>query len=299
MASSSRKQFDFGSLAKQEPQKPYFNKAKVLTDLESYLINQRELSPYNARTTVRGVKYLIEHYGVTTPTQDDATRIKEDMRSRGLKDTTICLRLYDLEYLAESMGIPLKVKKPRRTKTIPPTYLSMQEARTLLDAATNRRDHAILAVLLYCGLRNSELCGTRLQDVDLKNRILYVRGKTKNKHERKAVISQECAKILSDWIEVRPAIPNNDRLFITVYGQPLTQNRLERIVSLTAKRAGIDRRVWCHSLRHVCASNMLRMGIPITEVAIQLGHRSLQSTMIYLHGDLEGLKQNIDKKFFY
>jgi integrase/recombinase XerD len=117
-----------------------------------------------------------------------------------------------------------------------------------------------------------------IDDLDIKNRVLIVRDRgegIKNYHERKAVLTKDCAEALEKWVEIRP---NQDKaLFINVYGRRLTRSGLHKIVSGTAKRAGINRNVSAHLLRHTTATTMLRSGIPITEVALQLGHRSLAS----------------------
>ena len=297
----ARTKYSLGEINQAKEKAPAIDKYRVLEELEKYLTFEKRLSKQNTRAIIRGTRYLIEHYNVTMPCLDDAIRIEEDMRSRGVKNSTIRLRLYDLEYLAESMGIHLKVKKPKKVKNLGPEIMSTGEARALLDAAHNLRDKAVIAVLLYAGLRNKELCNLYTSDLDLKNRLLYVKDHgqgIKNYHERRAVLSQECSTILREWIEVRPSV-DNPRLFITMYGGRLTQNRLEKIVKDTAKRAGLNKRIYPHIARHTCATNMLRAGVPLTEVMLQLGHHSLQSTMIYLHADMEGLKESIDKGFKY
>jgi integrase/recombinase XerD len=105
---------------------------------------------------------------------------------------------------------------------------------------------------------------------------------------------------LKEWVEIRPQIDDEQALLLNTFGQRLTRSGVHKIVANTAKEAGItDKRVYTHLLRHTCATNMLRSGIPITDVALQLGHRNLSSTMVYLHGDLAGLKESVDKRFVY
>jgi len=297
----SRTKYNLGQITQPTIKPTAIDKFAVLEELEKYLTYEKRLSRQNTRAIIRGARYLIERYNVTMPCLDDAMRIEEDMRGRGVKNSTIRLRLYDLEYLAASMELHLQIKKPKRTKNLGPAFLSPVEARALLDAARNQRDKAIIAVLLYCGLRNKELCNLHTSDLDLKNRLLYVKDNgqgIKNYHERRAVLTQECAQILKDWLSCRSSV-NCPMLFVTMYGDKINQGRLEKIIRDTAQSAGISKRVYPHMLRHSCASNMLKAGVTVTEVMLQLGHQSLQSTMIYLHGDLAGLRESIDKQFKY
>ena len=205
-----------------------------------------------------------------------------------------------MEYLAASMGLELKIKKPKRVKT-ERSYLSVAEARAMLDVCSTQRDKAIIALLLYTGLRSNELCSTEIEDLDSKNHILMVRDHgqgIKNYTERNVIIAPDGMKILEGWTSVRP-IDKDPNLFLNIYGKRLSQKQLQNIVNNVARRAGIEKHVYPHLLRHTCASNMIKSGVPITEVMLQLGHKSLQSTMIYLHGDIKTLKENIDKKFRY
>jgi integrase/recombinase XerD len=219
----------------------------------------------------------------------------------GNNNRTIIHFLQALESIAEYQGIDLKIKRPKLTVKVP-DYLNAVECRALLDAANNRRDKALIAVLLYCGLRNKEICSLDLEDIEIKNRILWIRDRgqgIKNRHERKAILSKEAVKLLNDWLMIRPRIEDNNALFVTLYGDRFRTERLDRSIRDTAKRAGINKRVYPHLLRHSCATNMIKSGIPITEVMLQLGHRSLSSTMIYLHGNIDDLKNNVDKKFTF
>ena len=262
---------------------------------------EKRYSPYNVFQLTSLATRIIECYGITTPCIEDAYRIEEDLRAKNIKTSTIKHYLRVLELLGEYKGLPLKIHKPKTIYAIPKA-LNTTECKSLITACDNLRDQAIVSILIYCGLRSKELCDLKIDDIDLKNRFIYVRdhGKgIKNRHERKVIMSHDCAKNVKLWTEVRPTLDDNDSLFFTVNGEKLTGLRLNRIIKSIARKAGLSENVYTHLLRHTCATNMLRSGIPITEVALQLGHRSLSSTMVYLHADVEGLKESIDKKFVY
>lgn len=272
----------------------------VLERLEHYLVYDKRYSKTSVKCTINVSKYLLKHYDISKLDQDTARMIEEDLRSRGRKNTTIAHKLEALMLIAASQGIDLKVKKPKLIKRERPA-LSVAEAKALLLAADNIRDRAIISVLLYSGIRSKELLALDIDDLDVRGRVLHVRDHgegIKNYHERKAVLSQDCIKMLNEWIAVRPQ-DCEKALFLNVHGMRLTNSGLHKIISNTGKRAGIGKRVYTHLLRHTAASTMIKQGIPVTEVMLQLGHRSLASTMVYLHGDMDGLKASIDQKFVY
>lgn len=276
-------------------------KEQLLVELERHLLFEKRYSKYNVNVIMQRIRRLVYHYQVSsTPTQDDAMRVEELLKANDAKGNTIRHYLRAMELMSEYQGIPLKLAKPKQVFRMP-DILSLAECRALANACLNNRDRAIISVLLYTGVRNKELINLDLEDIDLKNRILWVRDRgadIKNRHERKAVISADCAQDLKSWLMARPQVETKS-LFITQYGKRLSKERLDRLVDEAGRRAGIEKKVYPHLLRHTCASMMLRSGIPLTDVALQLGHRSLSSTMVYLHSDVESLKENVDKKFKY
>lgn len=271
-------------------------KEDFVLEIEKWMTFEKRFSATNIHALIERVRRILYHYNVKMPCPEDAIRIEEDLKARGNKNNTIRQYLRALELMSEYQGVPMKLKKPKTTFKLP-EMLTLAECRALAAAATNKRDKAIITLLLYTGMRNAELVKLDLQDLDQRKRTLYIKD-PKNRHDRRAVLTMECAQVLNEWIKARPDVEVQS-LFITQYGKRLSKERLVRVIQESAKRGGIQKRVYPHLLRHTCASMMLRSGIPITEVALQLGHRSLNSTMVYLHGDVEGLKEDIDKKFKY
>lgn len=277
-----------------------FDVNAALNDLEKYMRYEKRYSEYNVLRMMDRAKMLFARYSITIPSIDDAIRIEEDLKSKNHGSINITHYLITLELISASMGYPLKLQKPKKVYKKRDS-LTHAEAVSMLNSCQYVRDKAIIAILLYCGLRNKEVCALNVEDIDARNKILYVRDRgngIKNRHERTAVLTNDCTSILNCWLKERPQLPN-PALFVTHDGNRLRSERLDRIIRDVAKSARIEKRVFPHLLRHTCATMMLKSGIPITEVALQLGHRSLSSTMIYLHGDVEGLRDSIDKKFVY
>jgi site-specific recombinase XerD len=280
---------------------PQIQIEQFLQDLEKHLEYEKRYSKNNIHIILQRIRRLITYYKVElTPCQDDAIRIEEDLKAHNSRPDTIRHYLRALELMAEYQGVPLKVKKPKTVFRLP-EILSLVECRAMMSSCSYKRDLAMINIFLYGGLRNKELINLDLQDVDIKTRILWVRDRgenIKNRHERKVVMTAECSRIVQEWIHTRPDAQTK-ALFITEHGKRITKDRVERIIRDIGKKAGITKRVYPHLLRHTCASMMLRSGVSLTDVALQLGHRSLSSTMVYLHSDVESLKENVDKKFRY
>jgi site-specific recombinase XerD len=289
-------------LFKRSERKVKANKVEAecyIANIERYLRYKKRYSEKTIFNIIPRIRRIVKVYNVTVPTDQDAIKIEEEQRRLGNSNKTICHFVDALRIMAEYNNVKLDIKKPRLTrKEI--DCLNIQECKAMLDATRNKRDKALLAVLLLGALRNTEARFMLCSSVDLKNRILYVRDVgqgIKNRQERKVIMSQECANMVKNWMDERPVV-ENEFLFVTIYGNQLSIEDVNRIVKRTASRADINKHVTAHRCRHSCASNMLKSGISVSEVALQLGHKSITTTTdVYLHGDYDSLKDQIDKKF--
>ncbi len=180
-------------------------------------------------------------------------------------------------------------KRPRQM----PKYLTEEEVKRLLDTAKdNPRDFAILSLLVYSGLRVSELCNLRLEDIDFAERIVYVRS-GKGDKDRIVVISQAAVNALEEYLSTRT--DDMEYLFASRKSPQITRVQVFRIVRKYARLAGIKKNVTPHVLRHTLATTMLRRGVDIRYIQQFLGHSSVATTQIYTHVDDEMLKSVYDK----
>jgi len=215
----------------------------------------------------------------------------------------------DLEYSKNSLYIATKALQdffsylgldtatqltPPKRKGALPKYLTEDEARKLLRAAEkDARDHAILVVLGYTGLRVSEACALRCEDIDLAERTLHVMS-GKGDKDRIVVFENNTSMALRRWLENRGII-EHDSLFVNRRGGPLTTRSMERLVRKYARAAGIQKTVTPHVMRHTLATTLLRRGADIRIIQQLLGHASVATTQIYTHVDDAMLKGAYDK----
>ncbi len=184
---------------------------------------------------------------------------------------------------------------PQRRKSLP-KYLTEAEAHRLLMAAEHDpRDHAILTIMAYTGLRVSEVCHLDCEDINLGERTLGVVA-GKGDKDRMVVFAQPTAVALRRWMEAREEV-GHDALFINRNGGRLTPRSVQRIVKQYADDAGIRKVVTPHVLRHTMATTLLRHGADIRIIQQLLGHSSIATTQIYTHVDDAMLRSAYDKAF--
>jgi site-specific recombinase XerD len=193
----------------------------------------------------------------------------------------------------------LAIRRPKERKKLP-TTLNKAECRKLMEAAVVTphvplafRNRALMGVLIYAGLRKSEVVGLALEDVDLERRALKVVD-GKGGQDRVIPICDELHDILKDWIEMRPEVDHN-ALFTGLSGERLKGGGLHVMFAGAVKRAGLaSKNVTVHTLRHTFATLMLGRGVDLVSIQRLLGHASLDTTSIYLHVGADDLRNAVE-----
>ncbi|MEO8969318.1 MAG: tyrosine-type recombinase/integrase [Solirubrobacteraceae bacterium] len=198
---------------------------------------------------------------------------------------------------ARGRGRAMTATKPRPTSTStsastsrrrPPEVLAEAEAIALLKACSTRaptgvRNRALIAVLWRCGLRISEALQLELRDVDLDAGTVRVRH-GKGDKSRTVGIDEQTTALLARWLDRRRKLGPGARapIFCTLQGGRIDSSYVRRLLPRLARKAGIDRRVHAHGLRHTYASELAREGTAINVIRDALGHTSLAVTDRYL-----------------
>lgn len=161
-----------------------------------------------------------------------------------------------------------------------PEILSRREVGRLFQAATNRRNRALLITGYGAGLRVSEIVHLKIRDIDSDRMTLRI-DQGKGRKDRYGLLSDRLLHELRDyWRRYRP----EDWLFPGQREErPITRHRALDIFHETKAKAGIDKAGGIHSLRHTFATHMLEAGADLHTIQRLLGHRSLRTTMRYLH----------------
>ena len=160
-----------------------------------------------------------------------------------------------------------------------PVILTKDELSKIFGACGNLRDKAILMTVYGSGLRLSEAVNLRVKDIDSKSMRIFV-YKGKGDRDRFTVLSQANLELLREyWKAYRPS----DRLFLTKHGTPVTSRGVQDIFKKYCGKAGINKPVSIHSLRHAFATHLLEDGANVIHIKQVLGHTHIQSTTFYLH----------------
>ena len=177
---------------------------------------------------------------------------------------------------------------PNKGRKYPAEVIPREEVIRLLAACSSRaptgiRNRALLTVMYRGGLRISEVLNLMPRDVDAKAGAITVMN-GKGGKRRVIGLDPEAFDALARWIDRREQLRINGRarLFCTLEGQPVSAPYVRMALGRLAKRAGIDRRVNPHALRHSFAAEMAREGKPMNLIQQALGHSSLGTTSRYL-----------------
>jgi integrase len=154
--------------------------------------------------------------------------------------------------------------------------IAITEAKTDSKWILAARDLACFYLLWHCGLRISEVCYLRLNDIDIEARKLFIRN-SKERKDRIAYMSDTAALAVQQHLAIRP-IQDPVHLFTTQHGV-LHPRSLQRRLVHYRKKCGVP--VTAQRLRHTFASQMLAAGMPVSSLQRYLGHENLDTTMIY------------------
>lgn len=220
-----------------------------------------------------------------------------DMKGRGLSNSTIARRMHALKsfwrFLLDTDVVEderlRKLGIAKRERKLP-AYLGLDELRALLETAKSNpdprvasRDYALMAVAVYTGVRRSELLGLRMGDIDLRGRLVVVKGK--GGRWRVLPLADEVADAIAAWLDLRSPDCKHDFLFTTFRSNRIHPSQMQRIWRRLLIRSGIRLEgISLHTLRHSAATLLLQSGTcDILQIQQLLGHSRLDTTAIYLH----------------
>ena len=188
------------------------------------------------------------------------------------------------------------IEMPRIGRSLPQS-LTEDEVDSLLQAPNTdeplgHRDRAMLEILYATGLRVSELISLKQSQVNFNQGVLRIIGK--GDRERLIPLGDESQRWLKDFID-GPRMEillerQTDFLFPTRRGNRMTRQAFWHIIKRYAQKAGIDKKLSPHSLRHAFATHLLNHGADLRVVQLLLGHSDLSTTQIYTHVARERLK---------
>ena len=203
-----------------------------------------------------------------------------------------CLHSF-YQYLSDKQNLKIdpteQLDYPKLEKKLP-IFLNVQEVERLLEAPNSKslfgqRDRAMLELLYSCGLRVSELINLSYHNINLKDEFIRIHGK--GNKERLLPMGEIAIDYLTKYeLNSRPALLKNgqsDSYFLSNRGKAMSRQNFFYIIKDYASKAGIDKPLSPHSLRHAFATHLVQKGADLRSVQLMLGHSDISSTQLYTH----------------
>ena len=291
------------------------NQKQLIKEFQDYLLMERGLSENSIFSYSYDLKkfqsYLVRNKKdfLEVKTEDISNFLKEQRKkkisSRSLARAVAALRQF-YRYLKEENRLennPVdKIQTPEVKKSLP-DYLTLAEINDLFsnireDDSYELRDKAIFELLYSSGLRISEACNLRMDDVDLDNMFLTIRGK--GGRERLVPFGAKSLAILRKYLEsARDEILKerfSDYLFISKKGDFLNRKSVWRLLKKYLARTKIKKDITPHTFRHSFATHLIENNADLRSVQELLGHIDISTTQVYTHLASRTLKE-VHKKF--
>lgn len=277
-----------------------------------YLINVKRSSSNTVASYKRDLLKLctyLENQGiddVKTVSYTDLSSYIFDIEKQGMSSATVSRNIASIKSFFIFMlrqgiiseDVSEQLKPPKIEKKIPET-LNIDEITLLLEQPSKLtpkeiRDKAMLELLYATGMRVSELISLKLSDVNLMMSYIMCRDESK---ERVIPIENAAKVALENYIgKARESMcEGSEYLFTNLKGTQMTRQGFWKLIKAYAKKAGIDKEITPHMIRHSFASHLVINGADLKAVQEMLGHSDISTTQIYLKSKRSKIKEEYDK----
>lgn len=245
----------------------------------------RNYSPKTIKAYVGVLRAFVRYFSPRHPRDLDAQDlhnylyhlIETELVSRATIDQTIsALKFLYNELYKRNMSCQ-DLPRPRKETKLP-VVLSKEEIKAIIDSTINTKYRLMIEVMYGSGLRVSEVVQLKIQDLNLKDLTVFVRG-GKGKKDRLTILSAKTADQLSKFISEKPG---SSYVFPSSHGGRLTERSLQKMFKRSLTTSKVQKpNATCHSLRHSFATHLLESGVDIRYIQQLLGHASIETTCIY------------------
>jgi integrase/recombinase XerD len=207
------------------------------------------------------------------------------------ESTTMNLVLSSLKHFYSNFlkkDLDLNIKLPKKSKKIP-TVLTSKEIILLLENITNKRNKLITQFIFSTGVRISECMEMKIKDLDFNESTGRVISGKGNK-DRIIILSKKWIVDYKGYLEQRSKKIKSEYLFCNGLGEKLSVDTVQKFLKDASMRAGIEKKVSPHTLRHSFATNLLENDVNIRYIQQLLGHSNLNTTQIYTKVNTNKLK---------
>ncbi|MBP3538853.1 MAG: site-specific tyrosine recombinase XerD [Oscillospiraceae bacterium] len=288
--------------------------AEIIEIFEKYLRDEKKASSNTVSSYLRDIRqycdYLDTHTesSIENASEENVSDYIEHLRAAGKSVATVSRSIASIKSMYTNLCIKQYLKFNPALKLVPekstqklPQILTSKEVETLLEQpqcidAKGYRDKAMLELLYATGIRVTELIDLNITDVNLTAGV--IRCESRNK-ERFIPLYPAAIKAVSEYVAlVRPqmiATPDEQSLFVNVSGERMSRQGFWKIIKYYQKKAGIEKDITPHTLRHSFAAHLLENGADIHAIQEMLGHSDISSTQVYSHLIKKQLKDVYNK----
>lgn len=300
---------------------------KVETPFESEELAERwvkeaQVKPSSVEAYNKCVRHLLTYFvesGVRVPTRADMLKYREYLSVKYKASTAglhlVVARLF-LGFLHREGYLPTNpaehLKGFKKSDSHAKSALSAEMTKVVLatfntDKLHGKRDKAIFALMVICGLRCIEVARANIGDLENCGGVmrLHVQGKGRDDKSEAVNVPAGVYKLIREYLEMRGVFEPEEPLFVgwsaSNRGGRLNTTALSKIVKAAMRKAGYDSpRLTAHSLRHTAATTALKSGASLREVQQMLRHKSVAVTQVYLHelDELENTATNLNADKF-
>lgn len=268
------------------------HKEVPVTHLRKLMLEELQLRDY-AQNTIRHYIRTVEDFARRfrcSPDRLGPRQIREyqaelfqkrKLSANSVRQHLAALRFFYIKTLRRTWNLA-DTPYPKKTLHLP-TILSREEVAQLLHAARTPGERILLMALYASGARNAELAHLKVSDIDSQRMVVHIRG-CKGRKDRDVMLSPKLLVALrahwryyhrksSTWL-----FPSNYRK-----DRPIDTKTIWYACRKAAQRAGLQKRVYPHLLRHCFATHLYEAGADLRAIQVLLGHENLKDTLLYVH----------------
>lgn len=180
-----------------------------------------------------------------------------------------------------TVGMPSKIAKipyPKSEKKLP-IVLSQHEVQQMFDACLNLKHKVILALLYATGMRVSELINLKWSNIDRSRMIINIIAGKGNK-DRQVMLPEALIPLLERYFRT---YKTKNYILSGQFSEQYSATSVGQVIKQLAEKAGINKRVYTHLMRHNCFTHMVENGIDINLIQKLAGHSNVKTTLLYTH----------------
>lgn len=254
-----------------------FQKYRQMLILKGYSINTQKVYLIEFSQLLA----ILKNHAVASLTEE---RLKAYIyychKTLKLKERTIHSRinaiLFYFEKVLNRPKMDLDIPRPKKPSTLP-KVLSKKDLAKMFEKTENIKHRLILLLVYGMGLRVSEIVGLKIEDVDSGRMMVHLR-QAKGKKDRYVPLPQSVLELLREYyVAYKP----KEYLFEGMTGGQYTIRSAQAVFKQAMNRAGINKKVGIHGLRHSYATHLLESGIDISFIQKLLGHKDIRTTLQY------------------